>query len=259
MRVSIVIVSWNTKDLLKKCLQSLFVEHDNIEKEVFVVDNNSQDGTVNMVARDFSQVTLMANNYNAGFAKANNQALELATGDYVLLLNPDTELLPGAIKKSVEFMLANPLCGVMGPKMYFPDHSFQSSVRRFPTLSAILMMLLKLPKFFKHLPAIDRYLAVDFDYTKTQECDQVMGAYMFMPKKLLTEIGLLDERFFIWFEEVDFCRRTKKAGYMVMYDPEVEIIHVGGQSFAQQKTVKKQKVFFQSASRYFLKHGFKKI
>ena len=153
-------------------------------------------------------------------------------------------------------MKNNPECGVMGPKMFFANKSLQPSVRRFPTFWPILLMFLKMPKIFKHLKSIEQYLYTDFDYEKRQEVDQVMGAYMLMPKKLLDKIGAFDERFFFWFEEVDLCRRVWSENKKVIYNPEIEIIHYGGKSFSQQKFIVNQRVFFSSALKYFLKNGF---
>lgn len=256
MDLSIIIVSWNTQELLKKCLYSIYQNRDDLSLEVLVVDNNSTDKTVEMVKKEFPQVKLIINNKNLGFAYANNQAIKLAVGDYILLLNPDTEVLDNSLKQSFEFIKNNQDCGAMGAKLLNSDKSLQSSVRSFPTFWPIFLMLIKAPKILKKIKAIDNYLCVDFDYNKIQVVDQIMGAFMLIPKKVFDKIGLLDENFFIWFEEVDFCRRIKKSGLKVIYNPQVEIIHYGGQSFAQEKIIKKQLLFFKSALRYFLKHGF---
>ncbi len=256
MKLSIVIVSWNTKELLKKCLQSISASLGDFDREVYVVDNNSSDGTANMVAQDFPKVKLIANKENFGFARANNQALKIATGDYVLLLNPDTELFSETLNKSLNFMADHGDVGIMGCKLLNGDKTLQPSVRKFPTIGPIAMMFLKLPKLISHLKSIDNYLATDFDYTREQEVDQVMGAYMMASREVLDKVGLLDERFFIWFEEVDWCKRVKKAGYKVVYYPGAELIHYGGKSFAQEKVATKQINFFKSAMKYFLKHGF---
>jgi len=255
MKISVIIVSWNTKELLKKCLDSLVKYGEEFDLEIFVIDNASSDGTTWMMKNDFPEINFIPNKDNAGFAKANNQGIKRATGDYVLLLNPDTEIFADTLAHSISFMEENKDCGVMGCKMVYKNGSLQPSVRRFPKLWPILFMFLKLPKIFPHLRSIENYLATDFDYEKTQDADQVMGAYMFIRPAVFDKIGLLDEDFFIWFEEVDFCRRTWKAGYKVMYFPGAKIIHHGGQSFAQQKMVKNQWNFFKSAWKYFRKNG----
>ena len=182
-------------------------------------------------------------------------ALKQATREYVLLLNPDTELNAYTLIDSVKYMKSCTDCGVMGPKMLYPDGKLQPSVRRFPKAWPIFLMLFKLPKLFPHLKSIDRYLATDFDYSKEQEVDQVMGAFMLIPKIVVNKVGPLDERFFIWFEEVDYCRRVRKSGYQIYYHPEVMIIHHGGKSFSQAGLVKNQWHFFTSALLYFLKNN----
>lgn len=257
MDISIIIVSWRVKDLLKKCLESILAS-TGVSFEIIVVDNNSADGTAEMLSQDFSgQIKFIKNDKNLGFAKANNLGLKQATGDYVLFLNPDTEIQSDTLAKSLNFMKQHPNCGIMGSRMYFKSGEPQPSVRRFPTVSAILLMLFKLPKLFAHLPAIDKYLATDFDYGKEQTVKQVMGAFMLVPKWLIRKIGGFDERFFIWFEEVDLCLAVRKLGYQVIYNPDISIIHYGGKSFSQQALVANQWRFFQSALKYFLKNGFK--
>jgi O-antigen biosynthesis protein len=253
-KISIIIVSWNTKDLLNKCLRSIYDSTGDLELEVFVIDNNSGDGSVEMVKKSFPQVKLIANDNNVGFGRANNQGIDQSTGDYILILNPDTELEKDTLEKSVKFMKENSDCGIVGPKMTFKDGGFQPSVRIFPTFIPILLMLTKLTKIFK-FKSVSRYLAEDFDYSKTQVVDQVMGAYMFTSRSALDKVGGFDERFFLWFEEVDLCKRFSEGGFKVMYSPNIKIVHYGGQSFSKQRVVTKQWRFFQSAFKYFIKHG----
>src|SRR3989344_2284609 len=216
MDLSIIIVSWNTQDLLRKCLNSIYQNLDGLNLEIFVVDNNSSDKTAQMVKAEFPQVNLITNNKNLGFAKANNQAIKQVKGEYLLLLNPDTEILNNGLIKSLQFMKSHQSCGVMGPKMLFEDKSLQPSVRRWPRPWPIFLMLIKAPKFFKGLKAIDYYLYKDFD----------------------------------------FCKRVWQNGYSVIYNPDIQLIHYGGRSFSQQPIISKQWQFFKSALKYFLKHGF---
>lgn len=258
MKISVVIVSYKVKDMLRKCLESIRRSQGDLALEIFVVDNASGDGTVEMVKNDFPEAKLIASQENLGFAKANNLALKQAQGEYVLLLNPDTEVNAETFANSLEFFQRHPEAGVVGPKMFYGNGELQPSVRRLPKLWPIVLMLLKAPKVFPHLKSIDNYLATDFDYAREQAAEQIMGAYMFMPRATLDKIGLLDERYFIWFEEVDFCRRVWQAGLQVWYSPSISIIHHGGKSFAQQAFVTKQQVFFTSAAKYFLKYGLSK-
>lgn len=257
MDLSIVIVNWKVKDLLEKCLQSIFKETKNISFEVFVVDNNSEDGSIEMVREKFPQVNLTASMENLGFAKGNNLAIKKSRGRYVLLLNPDTEILENALEKIVRFMDEHLECGIAGCKLLNPDLSLQSSVRSFPDISSQIFILLKLHHLFPYSKAMYKYLAHNFDYEKTQEVDQVMGAFMMIRREVLDKIGLLDENFWIWFEEVDFCKRAKTVGWKILYTPEAKIIHHYGQSFKQAMGVKKQRDFNRSLSYYFKKNGAK--
>lgn len=257
MELSIIIVSWQVKELLKKCLKSIERFAGDLDYEILVVDNASIDGTTTMVKKEFPQIKLIANSKNLGFAAANNQALKIAQGNYLLLLNPDTEILPGSLQKSLDFLKTKSKAGIIGCQILNPDKTRQPSVRRFPGFWPIFLIFLKLPKFF-HFKSVDNYLAKNFDYNQTQTVDQVMGAFMLIKKEALAKIGYLEEKFFLWFEEVDFCLRAKEAGYEVYYFAAAQIVHYGGQSFDQQKLVKKQWRFFVSALTYFHKHGWRR-
>ncbi len=257
MDLSIIIVNWKVKDLLEKCLRSIFEQTKNISFEVFVVDNNSGDGSAEMVREKFPQVDLTASAENLGFAKGNNLAIKKFRGRYVLLLNPDTEILDNALGKMVKFMDAQEECGIAGCKLLNADLSLQPSVRAFPDFASQIFILLKIHHLFPHSKTMYKYLVQDFDYGKTQETDQVMGAFMMIRREVINRIGVLDENFWIWFEEVDFCKRAKEAGFKIFYTPEAKIIHHFGQSFKQAMGVKKQKDFNRSLSYYFKKHGTK--
>lgn len=254
MDLSIVIVNWRVKDLLQKCLRSLYQKTTGLQFEVFVVDNNSLDGSVEMIKDEFPQVELIINTKNLGFATANNQALRQAAGRYILLLNPDTEIIDNALSRLVALMEQNREWGIVGCHILNPDLSTQESVRRFPDWLTQALILLKLQhqRFFKKY--FFSYLAKDFDYQQLAAVDQVMGAVFMLRRSVLTEIGLLDEKYFYWFEEVDYCRRAAKAGLQVVYTPEPAIIHHGAGSFSQLDW-RKQLVWNHSLQRYFWLHG----
>jgi len=254
--ISIIIVSWNVKDLLRNCLSSIYENKGEVKVEIIVVDNISRDNSAQMIREEFPDVILIANDFNAGFGKANNQGLMQAHGRYLLLLNPDTIILPGNFESALKRIEQNPKIGILGCKTLNPDRSLQPSVRKFPTFWPIFFIFVKIAKIFPHLKTLNDYFAVDFDYELAQPVDQVAGSYMLVRRELIDQIGLFDENFFIWFEEVDLCQRTFSAGWEIYYDPIPEVIHYGGQSFKQEMTLKKQKVFFQSALYYFKKHGF---
>jgi GT2 family glycosyltransferase len=248
--LTIIIVSWQVRDLLKECLVSIFRETKNLEFEVIVVENASRDQTVEMVAEFFPKVAIISSLKNLGFGKACNLAIKQASGRYLLFLNPDTIIINRAIEKMVKFMESDPQIGISGCKILNHDLTLQPSVRKFPRLSDHLAMLFKL----HHLIKLDRYLMTNFDCQKNQEVDQVMGAFFLVSRKCLDKIGVFDERYYIWLEEVDYCLRCKQADFKVVYTPVAEIVHLGGQSFSQKRNIKNQWNFSQSRCRYFLKH-----
>lgn len=252
--VSIIIVNWNVRDLLRRCLRSVFEYTQGVSYEVFVVDNDSKDDSVEMIRREFPKVDLIDNDENLGFARANNQAISRTVGDYVLLLNPDAELVDDGISNLVAAARKHPEAGVVGGKILNPDRTVQESVRRFPTLCSQALIMLKIHNFFPLIGCLRRYFARDFDPSCEQAVDQVMGSFFLIPRRAIEIVGVLDERFFIWFEEVDYCRRVQRAGMKILYTPEAQIIHHGGESFAQVFALKKQKMFNDSLAKYMRKH-----
>lgn len=255
IELSIIIVSWNTKDLLKKCLESIYRETKDIVFEIFVVDNASSDGTIEMLKENFKNIRLIANKKNLGFARANNQAIKETASDFVILLNPDTELFDNSLKKMIDFMKARPNIGVLGPKLLNSDKTRQPSTRRFPNFLNQLIILFKLHHLFPNLKSYKKYLMRDFDGQREMGVNQVMGAAFMIRRKLIEQVGMLDEDYFIWFEEVDYCRRAKKADWEVYYNPDARIIHYGGESFAQLGAIKKQWMYFTSMIKYFKNNG----
>jgi GT2 family glycosyltransferase len=264
MILSVVIVNWNTKDLLRKCLKSVYFETPNLEfacpvgakqlyGEIFVVDNASNDGSVEMIKKEFPEVRLIANKNNLGFAKACNQAIKKSGGKYVLLLNPDTKILGHAIEKSVKFMESRSDIGILGSQLLNPDGTIQPSCRTFPTLLSQVIILLKLHNLFPNISPIRKYYMLDFSHNEKREADQVMGAFFLIQKKVIDKIGLLDNKYWIWFEEVDFCKRAKLAGFKTYFWPEAQIIHEKAASFSQVLGVKKQFWLNNSMLRYFKK------
>jgi len=251
MDLSIIIVSWEVKDLLRENLTALLNDSQNIELEIFVVDNNSSDGTVEMVRRDFSQVSLIKNTDNAGFAKANNQAIGKTKGKYILLLNPDMKVLPGTLEGMVRWMEEHQEAGVAGCRLITKSGQTVPHVRRFPSVLDQLSIVLKLPHLFPGI--LNAYLRTNFDYNREAEVDSIRGSFFMIRREALEKIGLLDEQFFIWFEEVDYCHRVKKAGWKVMYTPAVQCVDYVGQSFKLIKRGAAQKYFRDSMLKYFKK------
>lgn len=259
--ISVVIVSWRVRDLLKRAITSIDDSVDQARRaghalnvEVIVIDNNSDDGTMEMVRSLFPTVHLIINKVNCGFASANNQALIIARGRYILFLNPDAELLRDALWKMYEFMREQPLVGLVGPKLENDDGSLQRSCRRFPTFWSALMVLLKLHNFFPNSFSIRQYYMWSFKYQTIRRVDQVMGACMMVNRNILDEVGYFDEIFFIFFEEVDLCKRINEAGYIIFFYPEAVVRHRRSSAFAQRRVLWRQWRFASSCRHYFWKH-----
>ncbi len=254
MKLSIIIVSWNVVDKLRDNLNSIFKSQTSAELEVFVVDNASSDGSADMVAAEFPQVRLIRNTENLGFAKANNQAIRLAHSEYILLLNPDMQVFLDTFENMINWSLANEQAWVIGCQLEREDGVVVRHVRRFPTLWDQALIILKIPHI---LPVVlDGYLRAEFDYSQAARVDSVRGGFFFLNLKHFRQLPLLDERYFLWFEEVDFCRQVKSAGGEVWYTPVARCIDHVGQSFGQLKRYRTQKYFRDSMLKYFLKwHG----
>ncbi len=255
-KLSIIIVSWNCRDLLRKCLVSLEEYHPDNDWEVIVVDNNSQDGTKELldVYDSKMEFKVLLFDENLGFARGNNMGLDYVRSEYVLFLNPDTEIIDNSLQKMIDFMDENPQIAAIGPKLLNSDKTIQRSVRKFPTLFSQILVLLKLHNFVPRLPTLKKYFQLDFDYNKTQEVDQVMGAALMIRKNILDKVSSFDEGYKRIFEEVDLCFRVKKAGFKLYYFADAQIIHHKGASFSKVRIVQKQLDFNQGMIRFFRKH-----
>jgi GT2 family glycosyltransferase len=235
VKLSIIVVSWNTRELLRRCLQT--VEREVLgQAEVFLVDNASADGSADMVAEEFPWVKLMANSDNLGFAAANNQALRLATGRYLLLLNPDTEVKAGAIKTLMEFLDSHPKCGVVAPQLLNSDGSVQRSCRRFPTFVGMVYELLGLSKLLPASKTFGQYKMLEWNHDDERQVDQPEGACLLIRREVIDEVGELDEGYFMLFEEVDWCYRIKQSAWEIWFTPRAQVVHHYGQSIKQVKT-----------------------
>lgn len=239
MDLSVVVVSWNTRALLSKCLTTLKAElqslSPNIQSEVFLIDNNSADGSAEMAAAEHPWVHLTANKDNLGFAKANNQAFRIAKGRLVLLLNPDTEVQPGALRILIDFLDQHPKAAIVAPQLLNSDGSVQRSCREFPTFIGMVYELIGLSKMFPDNQTFGRYKMLDFNHDVERQVDQPEGACLLVRREVMDRVGLLDEGFFMLFEEVDWCYRIIEAGYEIWFTPEAKVIHHYGQSIKQVK------------------------
>ncbi len=234
MDVSIVIVNWNTRDILRDCLRTIYEQTRSVDFEVIVVDNASQDGSPEMVRSDYPQAMLLANGTNVGYAAANNQGIRAAHGRYLLVLNSDTLILDGAIDRMVEFADAHPRAGVLGCRVCNPDGTLQPTCFMFPSIFNSFLSAFYLNKLFPRSRLFGREAMSWWDRNDVREVQVVTGCFMLIRKEALDGVGLMDERFFMYAEETDWCYRFGKAGWQVMFTPAAQIIHLGGQSTAQK-------------------------
>jgi hypothetical protein len=227
--LSIVIVNWNTREALRQCLQSIETASPGITLETWIVDNASSDASVAMVREDFPGNKLIANSTNMGFARANNQAIARANGRYVLLLNSDTLAKPGALDAMVRFLDVHPTAGVVGPLTCNPDGSLQLSCFPKPSLAREFWFLFHLDELYPY----GIYDMRNWDRKAPREVDAVLGACLMTRREVLEQVGFLDEQFFMYSEEIDFCCRVRQAGWHIHWLPEAQIVHFGGQSTRQ--------------------------
>ncbi len=227
--ISIVIVSFNVEKLLKECIESIYRETQAGSFDIWVVDNNSRDNSVPMVRENFPEVNVIENSENVGFPKANNQAVVKSQSDYILLLNPDTIIEDRAIDKMVAFMDSNPKVGVSGCRVLNEDGSLQLACRRsIPTPKVAFYRLSGLSRLFPNSKTMARYNLTYLDPNQPHEVDAVSGAFLLIRKQVVDAIGVLDENFFIYGEDMDWCIRAKSAGWKVMYYPDARILHYKG-------------------------------
>jgi GT2 family glycosyltransferase len=241
MELSVIVVSYNTKNLLKQCLASVFKYTKGINFEVLVVDNASEDDSAAMIKKDFLQARLIENKKNLGFAAANNQGIKQAKGKYVLLLNSDTILKENSLRKMIDWMEKNNKVGVASCQLVYQDGSIQRTGGYFPNLLRIFSWMF----FFDDLPLIKELIKpfhpheprtgwLSSQYFQKQHLqDWVTGAFFLVRKRVIDQIGLLDEKFFMYVEEVEFCYRAKKAGWQVIYLPITKIVHLALKSGTQ--------------------------
>ena len=230
MELSIVSVSYNGREYLRRCLRSLLEHTRGLEYEVVVVDNASRDGSADMVAAEFPSVRLLRRPSNAGLSTALNQGIRLSGGEMTVLLNPDVELRDNPFPAMAQYLRDHPEVGILGPRMLDDDGSLQLSCRRFPTFSvAFFNRYSLLTRLFPRNPFSVRYLMTDFDHSGTAEIDWLSLACWMAPRRLFDEVGFLDEGYFLYNEDVDFCQRVHRAGRKVVYLPEVSVVHrIGG-------------------------------
>lgn len=263
MKLSIIIVNYNVKHYLDQCLVSVIKALKGIESEIFVVDNNSNDGSQKMLSDKFPSIQTIFNTENFGFSKANNQALKISKGEYALLLNPDTLVESNTFQKLIKFMDSHPEAGGLGVKMinakgeYLPE-----SKRGFPTPATAFYKFSGLARIFSKSKTFNKYHLGNLDPNKTHQIEVLAGAFMFLRKSVLDKIGFLDEAFFMYGEDIDLSYRITKAAYINYYFPETRIIHYKGES-TKKSSINYVLVFYKAmlifANKHFSKKNYKSL
>jgi GT2 family glycosyltransferase len=251
--ISTVTINYKTIDYTLRMLESLFAHHDTSEIEMFVVENASSD-SMDEIERRFPKVQIIKSDVNLGFAGGCNLAIQRAIGDYVVLVNPDIIFDNNALEQLEGKMITQPDIGIGGVRLKNLDGSQQDCVSAFPEPLDQFLLLLKVNHILPDLRPFRRWLMKGFDYSQSTDVDQVMGALFCIRRELLEEIGLLDDKFFMWYEEVDYCRRAKAAGWRVRYYADIHARHKKGASFDKVLTIKKQAMLRRSIRRYMFKH-----
>ncbi len=251
MDFSIIIVSWNVKQALQENIKAILQSNQDSNYEIIVIDNASEDGTVDMIRSEFPSVHLIVNQENLGFAKACNQGIKRAIGEFLILLNPDMRIFSDTLEDLKIWLEKNPQADVTGIKLIDEQGREVPHIRQFPSLWNQVAIILKLPHIFPQL--LNTYLRTDFNYSEARQVDSIRGAFFVIRKSSQEKFGLLDERYFLWFEEVDYCRTVKQQGGQVWYTPATRAIDYIGQSFLQLPRTKKQIYFRNSMLAYFKK------
>lgn len=254
--LSIIIVNWNTCDLLRSCLNSIYTRTRGITFEVFVVDNGSRDRSSEMVRREFLQVNLIENQKNLGFARGNNQGFSSARGKYVLILNPDTEVVNNALFAMVQYLESNGDVGAVGGKFFYPDGSFQRYYNRLPTFCFVITRWFLPWRLASQLKSVRSYLMLDENFDQELEVEQPAGACIMVRKKLFLDDNFMDEQFPIYFGDVDLCRRIYDKGLKIFVLPTAKIIHHQAKGGLAQGNLPLflSAEYFSSMIKYFSKH-----
>ena len=254
-RVSVVIVSYRCKRPLRDCLASLAVERTNLPLEVIVVDNNSADDTAYEVAVRFPWARLIVNRTNEGFARAANRGIHHSTGQYVLVLNPDTIVPPNTINRVVSELERHPEVGMIGCKLVRPDGSFDHACKRgFPTIASAFYYFSGLAGRFPNSRRLAQYTAAELGIDEPGTVDAVNGAFMLVKRSSIDEVGLLDERYWLWAEDLDWCHRFWERGWKVLYWPSAEIIHLKSASVGEHRSLRLNYAFHRSIWLFYKKH-----
>lgn len=245
INVSIVIISWKMKNLLQSCLQSVYKFSTGIKFEIIVIDNNSLDGTSEMIEKDFPEIILLKNKENRGVAPARNQGIAIAKGKYVLILDADVELIENSILKLFEYMESNSDCGVVGSKLVSTDRELQFSCKRFPNFLSFIYRRLERFDVIRNSKTLRYHTMQDWDHKEIKEVDYLIGACQFIRSEVIKKIGMYDDKIFYGPEDIDFCLRIWKAGWKVTYYPLTQIVH-------HEQRITKKNIFSSISLKHFI-------
>jgi len=251
--ISVCIVNMNNRDLLEQCLESICRTTRQASTEIFVVDNCSSDGSAEMIQARYPEVRLIRNDRILGYSASQNRALQRCSSRYILVFNEDMLVLPGALDHMVAFMDAHPDAGMLGCRLLNPDGSLQPSCWPFPNLKSRFLRALYLDGLAPAGRLSGVFYLGSWAYDSVREVDVIQGCCMLLRRELLQQVGLMDEEFFLYFEETDWCYRAKQRGWKVYFTPDAEIVHYGGQSTGRQPA-RMGVIYLQSLLKYFRKH-----
>ena len=258
MKLSIIIVSYNVKDYIKQCIRSIY--RSDLSKdsfEIIIIDNDSHDGTVNDIKSSFDKISIIENNLNEGFSKAVNKGIKKANGEFICLLNPDVIINENTFSTLINYLESNKNIGCIGPKIINVDGTIQHSCKRsFPTPLNALFRLFSLDKIFPKSEFFGKYNLTYLDINKIHKVDAISGAFMIFNKAIINQVGCLDEDFFMFGEDIDFCFRIKEKGYDIVYNPETEIMHYKGES-VKSAPYDMVNIFYNAMEIYFKKYSSK--
>ena len=255
IKLSICIVTFRARDYLRECLRSIFTHTQGLEFEIIVVDNGSGDGTVEMLHNDFPEAIHIENQRNLGFGKPTNQAMKISRGKYILWINPDTIIMPKALNFLVDFLDQHSKVGIVGPKVLNPDGTLQKPCRRSEARPwDVFTYFTGLANIFPRSKRFSGYYMGYRDENETHEVHGVSGSCMLIRRDVIESVGLLDEQFFAYQEDADYCLRTRKAGWQVMYYPKAKITHYGGQGGSKVQPYRSIWEWHRSYFLYYRKH-----
>lgn len=271
MDISIVILNYKTAGLVKQCVKGIIAAQPKAEYEIIIVDNNSGDRCLDVMQQYMTSLAHQPSTLfrqalavpvvqyvqmprNDGFAVGNNAGIRQARGEFILVLNPDIAIIPGIIESMVAYMHNHPGVGIVGPRLIYPDGSAQDSCRRFPRLVTPLLRRSVFGKLPQAKRLLDEYVMNDFDHKATRTVDWLFGAFLVIRRDVIDAVGMFDERFFLYFEDLDLCRRCWQAGYEVHYVADTEVVHYHQRQSAEKTGIR---ALFDRAGRIHLQSGFK--